>query len=370
MPHDPYQALYIHLPFCKRRCIYCDFYTHAVDPDSPVISEYVDRILLDLRRKAKEGELGQIKTIYLGGGTPSFLGSKHLTKLLYTIGLSVNLTPQVEFTMEANPDSLTPELVRDVYALGVNRLSIGVQSFDDQLLSTLGRVHDSMRAKRAVADACERFDNVSIDLMCGIPGQTAEVFQDSISCGVDLGVSHVSIYPLTVEPHTPLHNMVVAGTLPDVDEDLEALMMAMGPNVLEPAGFHRYEVASYAKPGMECRHNIAYWTGVPYLGLGDSAATMTQNESRRMRVQDNHVTDDLDRRQMRAEDLMMKMRMTQGVSDQEVNEAALLLPGVLKVYHDLVADGLVEHVDGRFKPTFSGWLLGNELYGRIFELAP
>ena len=147
-------------------------------------------------------------------------------------------------------------------------------------------------------------------------------------------------------------------------------MMAMAPNELTPAGFHRYEVASYAKEGYECRHNIAYWTGVPYLGLGTSAVTMTQNSARRMRVQDGEVVDDLDRRQMAAEDLMMKMRMCRGVSEEEVREAALLLPEVLEVYRGMVRDNLVERKDGCYMPTFGGWLLGNELYGRLYELAP
>lgn len=142
MPHDPYKALYIHLPFCKHRCAYCDFTTRAIAPDSVEIDEYIDNLILELRRKAKEGELAEIETVYLGGGTPSFVGQARLSKLLYALGVSMNLTPEVECSMEANPDSLTPELIRDIYALGVNRLSIGVQSFDDGLLRTLDRIHD------------------------------------------------------------------------------------------------------------------------------------------------------------------------------------------------------------------------------------
>ena len=283
----------------------------------------------------------------------------------------MDLTPDVECSMEANPESITPELVRDIYALGVNRLSIGVQSFDDGLLKTLDRVHDGARAEEAVRMAQERFENVSVDLMCGIPGQTPEMFLESLCKAIDLRESpDVSVYPLTIEDHTPFRNMVDAGEIEDVNEEHEALMMAMAPNELTPAGFHRYEVASYAKEGYECRHNIAYWTGVPYLGLGTSAVTMTQNSARRMRVQDGEVVDDLDRRQMAAEDLMMKMRMCRGVSEDEVREAALLLPEVLEVYRGMVRDNLVERKDGRYMPTFGGWLLGNELYGRLYELAP
>ena len=134
MPHDPYKALYIHLPFCKHRCAYCDFATQAIAFDSPAVDEYIDGLIMDVRRKAKEGELAAIETVYIGGGTPSYVGQKRLSSLLYALGVSMNLTPEVECSMEANPESLTPELIRDVYALGVNRVSSGVQSFDDGLL--------------------------------------------------------------------------------------------------------------------------------------------------------------------------------------------------------------------------------------------
>ncbi len=370
MAYDPYKALYIHLPFCKHRCSYCDFTTRAVPKDSPEIDEYVEGLTREIRQASRDGKLSQIETVYLGGGTPSYIGSKHLSSLLYMLGVSMNLSPAVECSMEANPDSITFELIKDIYALGVNRLSIGVQSFDDGMLRFLDRAHDAQQAKRAVDIAHERFENVSIDLMCGIPGQTPEMFQESLSTAIDLGVSHISIYPLTIEEHTPLCNKVDAGEVPDVVQDHQAYQMAMAEHILEPAGLMRYEVASYASQGNQCRHNIAYWTGIPYLGLGTSAVTMTQNSSRRMRVQDGHVVDDLNRRQMTAEDLMMKMRMTRGVSEDELAKAAVLLPDALDVFRSLVRDNLVKREDGRYKPTFGGWLLGNELYGRIYELAP
>ncbi len=370
MPHNPYKALYIHIPFCKHRCAYCDFATSSICSDSPEIPEYIEKLSLDIRHAAKEGNLSDIETIYIGGGTPSYIGTKHLSSLLYMLGVSMNITSDVEFSMEANPDSITPELIRDVYGMGVNRLSIGVQSFDDGLLKTLDRIHDAQQAKDAIRMAQERFDNVSIDLMCGIPGQTPEMFQESLRTAIDLGVKHVSIYPLTIEEHTPMYNRLIAGEMQDIDQDAQAMQMAMAEGVLTPAGFSRYEVASYAQEGYRCKHNIAYWTGVSYLGFGVSAVTMTQNDARRMRVQDGEVVDDLDRNQMAVEDLMMKMRMTDGVSDEEVHRVALLLPRVIDVFQSLVRDNLVAHENGRYTPTFGGWLLGNELYGRIYELAP
>lgn len=271
--------------------------------------------------------------------------------------------------MEANPESLTERMVRDAWALGVNRLSIGVQSFDDEVLAVLGRAHSADDARRAIEAAHTRFENVSVDLMCGIPGQGAESFEASVREAAALGAAHVSVYPLTIEAHTPFDAAVLAGDMEEPDDDVEAAHMEIAARVLAEAGYERYEVASYARPGFECRHNIAYWTGVPYLGLGRSAATMTQNAERRMRVQDGRVTDDMDARGMAAEDLMLGMRMTCGVPDELVEAAAVLLPDAPAVLAELEGEGLVAHADGRWRPTDRGWLCGNELYGRLFDLA-
>ena len=368
--HDPYRALYLHLPFCVRRCAYCDFATSAVAAESPEIDAYVEDLCLQVRRAARRGDLADIRTVYLGGGTPSHVGQARLSMLLYTLSLSMRLEPDVECSMEANPESLTVAMVKDIWALGVNRLSLGVQSFDDAVLAILGRAHDAAGAARAVEAAHERFENVSVDLMCGIPGQSRDSFAASVKRAIDLGVSHVSVYPLTIEPHTPFDRMVLAGEMPEPDDDVEADQMRLAADLLSAAGFLRYEVASYARPGFECAHNKAYWTGVPYLGLGRSAATMTQDASRRMRMQDGQVTDDLNAAQMAAEDLMLGMRMSVGASDEALARAAGLLPEVSTVFESLADKGLVVHTEGRWRPTERGWLCGNELYGAIFDLAP
>lgn len=382
MAYDPYKALYLHVPFCVRRCSYCDFATSAVERDASIIDEYVESLVMDIRRASKEGKLGALETVYIGGGTPSFIGMGRLSMMLYALSTSMHLEPEVECTMEANPESLTAPMVRDIWALGVNRLSLGVQSFDDAVLRILGRAHDAEVARAAVRAAQERFENVSVDLMCGIPGQSEQSFAESVREAVALGVTHVSVYPLTIEPHTPFDTAVMGGVMTEPDEDEEAACMELAACILKAAGFHRYEVASYAKPGFESRHNTAYWTGKPYLGLGRSAVTMTQNESRRMRVQDGRVVDDLDARQMAAEDLMLGMRMARGVSDGHVARAASVIDGVsgsafssaesavLATFDELASLGLVEHYDGRWRPTEAGWLCGNELYGRLLDLAP
>ena len=369
MAYEPYKALYLHIPFCVKKCAYCDFESCAISRDDARIDGYVDSLVLDIRRASRDGLLGQLETVYIGGGTPSHLGSARLSKLLYTLSLSMHLEPTVECTMEANPESLDECMVRDIWALGVNRLSVGVQSFDDHVLEVLGRPHDAEAAKRAVRVAQTRFRNISVDLMCGIPGQTDESFANGVRTAIELGVTHVSVYPLTIEEGTPFHAMVECGEVPEPDDDVEARHMRLAADILQEAGFSRYEVASYAQPGFESRHNSAYWTGVPYLGLGRGATTMRQTASLRERVCDGEVVEALDAAEMIAEDLMLKMRMSRGFSAEEAAEASLVFCELPNVLEELIADGLAELRDGRYRPTELGWLCGNQLYGRLYALS-
>ena len=371
MPHHPYKALYVHIPFCVKRCGYCDFATRAMKRDDPRIDEYVEHLVMDIRRYAKQGELADVESVYIGGGTPSHIGLARLSSLLYALSVSMDLTrEEFEFTMEANPESLDGNMVRDIWALGVNRLSLGVQSFDDEVLSILGRAHDAARAREAIRIAQERFENVSIDLMCGIPGQSIESFESSVREAVESGVKHVSVYPLTIEPHTAFDKAVLSGEMEEPDDDVEAAHMEAAQRILEDAGFVRYEVASYALPGFESKHNTSYWTGIPYLGIGESATTMTQNDERRMRVMNGEVVDDLDRTQMEAEDLMLGMRMSRGVTDDRLQRACELIPEAAQTMRALADDGYVVHENGAWRPTQLGWLCGNDLYSRILDLAP
>ncbi len=368
MPHDAYQGLYIHVPFCASKCHYCDFDSLPYGSDDPYLGEYVEGLIGDIRRLSKEGELSFIQTIYLGGGTPTHLGAKHLASLMYALSLFVDLSCVQEYTVEANPESLTEPLVKDMWALGANRLSLGVQSFDDDLLKAIGRIHSASDALRALEAAQTRFDNVSLDLMCGLPGQTAEGSAADVAQAVSLGVPHVSLYPLSLEKGTKLYRRRRKLDLPTEDE--QADMMEEAHRLLAEAGLHRYEVASHARPGFEAKHNQSYWMGVPYLGLGRSAVTMTQNDERRMRVRNGEVEDDLDAVQMAAEDAMLAMRMTAGLSRERAARMAELLPELPECLCRLEALGLLAQDEAGWHPTERGWLLGNELFGELLSLAP
>ena len=266
-------ALYVHVPFCVKRCAYCDFATDACD-DGAAMESYVEALCLQLRRAARAGLLGQVKTVYIGGGTPTHLGAARLSSLVSMLSFSLHMDVVEEFTVECNPESLTASMVRDLFAAGVTRFSVGAQSFIDAELSAIGRAHSAADTREAVAAVRERTDNFSLDLMCGLPGQTQASWEESLRAALGLAPAHLSVYPLSVEDGTPLAERVAAGEAHVADEDEQAVMMLRAEELLGAAGFTRYEVASYARPGFESRHNTAYWTGVEYLGLGAGASSM------------------------------------------------------------------------------------------------
>lgn len=368
--YEPYGALYIHIPFCRKRCAYCDFTTEAACSGDSRLDAYVEALERDIRKASALGLLKHVKTIYLGGGTPSYLGLRRLTRLLYSLSLSMRIEPDVEFTMEANPDSLTAPMVKDLFALGLTRLSLGVQSFNDDELAMLGRIHSADDALRAIDTALTRFEHVSIDLMCGLPNQSLASFQASLERALSCGVDHLSVYPLTLEEGTPLDASVDAGLLPYPNDDLACEMMQLAAEKCQAAGFARYEVASYAKPGGASRHNQAYWTGIPYLGLGRGAVGMKQDASCRIRYSQDGVIERISHEQRVAEDLMLGMRRTAGVSGDDVVKTCFCLPDAWDTFDSLVDDGYATYEGGFFVPTEKGWLLGNQMYGRILDLAP
>jgi oxygen-independent coproporphyrinogen-3 oxidase len=364
---DPYRALYVHLPFCASRCAYCDFTTEAVPASDERIDRYVEGLVRAVRAATREGLLGTVETVYIGGGTPTHIGLRRLVSLIYTLSLSLLLTPDTEFTLEANPESLSPQLARDVFALGVTRFSLGVQSFDDAELRALGRPHDARTAHAAIDAARERCENVSVDLMCGIPCQTKRSWDRTLDAVLAHDVSHVSVYPLTLEEGTPMAKAVCLGSVASPDEDLQAQMMLAASARLEAAGLTRYEVASYARPAAHCRHNKAYWTGLPYLGIGAGAVSMRMAGGMRERLLDGSVQERLSPLEADVEDLMLGMRLREGVASLRVREVSARLPQLSAAFDELVSLGLVMRDNDRLCVTERGWLLGNEVFARIWS---
>lgn len=396
------QALYLHVPFCARKCAYCDFASWAARPEEPLVSGYREALARQVREAASLGLLEGCETAYVGGGTPSLLGPA-LGGLVSAVRAAA---PGVtELTCEANPDSLTDETIEVVRAAGATRLSVGVQSLDDAELEELGRLHDAACARERVGAAVASGLDVSLDLMCATPGQTDASWEATLAGAASLGVGHVSVYPLMIEEGTALAARYEGDSCPWNSEGVQAARMGKAQDVLEGFGLVRYEVASYARAGKACRHNVAYWTGRPYLGLGTGASGMLALEgylrlvegcpqlpsaprgTRRVRLTVEssraEVARDpalaslslslefLDEAQAAAEDLMLGARLVEGLHPGLVAHAREALgPRVDDALAGLVADGLLAERDGRLAPTSRAWLLGNELYGRLWDLAP
>ena len=266
--------VYIHVPFCKSRCLYCDFFsTTALDKRE----QYVQAVI----REAQERVKGNVSTIYFGGGTPSMLSVEQLTQILNAIGAQAQ-----EITLEANPGDLTKEKLRALRAAGFNRLSIGIQSFRDKELQLIGRRHSADEARAAVKMAqAAGFDNISIDLMYALPGQTTTDWQYNIDEALKLNVQHISCYCLTYEPHTALTRLIENGTLSPADEDTENEMYDLLCNRLKDSGFKHYEVSNFARHRYYSRHNSGYWNNTPYIGLGAGAHSY-DGQKRRWNISD------------------------------------------------------------------------------------
>ena len=406
-------ALYVHVPFCAQKCRYCDFDSRSFAPCdlNAALDAYFEQLYARLDAFGKAGALECIRTVYVGGGTPSLAGVR-LVELARRVRLWCE---PVEFTCEANPESLTAGLATTLAEAGVTRISLGVQSLDNTELAAIGRIHNAERALEAIATVKDVGLDVSCDLMCGLPGQTMASWQHTLDGVLAAAPHHVSVYPLTLEEGTPLYRMACRDESLEPDEDFQAACMDVARERLSSAAYHPYEVASYALDGHECAHNIAYWTGLGYLGLGRSAAGMLDAEDfdrlgglfpgvaargdfhrvRLVQCNDDATAFEaecLTQREAAAEDLMLACRMTRGVASDLLVRAARVIPAdELTAACDRalelgLATWVPEHgethtgpiasvdvIDGRTRarlaPTHLGWLDGNVLFELCWGLA-
>lgn len=262
-------GIYMHIPFCKTRCIYCDFYSTT---RSELKERYVDALCKELEMRADYLEGEPIETIYFGGGTPSQLSRQDFEKIFTTLSHTYGLDHCVETTLEANPDDLRPEYLQVLSDLPFNRISMGIQTFDDRTLKLLNRRHNASQAIRAVEN-CRNygFNNISIDLIYGLPGENAERWAKDLQQALELAPAHISAYHLTYEEGTPIYNMLRQHRVSEVGEENSVHFFTMLIDTLQAAGYEHYEISNFCRPGQYSRHNTSYWKGVKYLGCGPSA---------------------------------------------------------------------------------------------------
>ena len=372
-------GLYLHIPFCRSKCIYCDFYSLPSAEDR--MDRYAAALCRHLMETAPQAAPYTVDTVYFGGGTPSYLGVKRLKKLLKTVEKHYALSREAEVTMEANPDSLRDW--RDVRALrraGVNRISLGVQSTDDAELKTIGRVHTFAQVREAV-DAVRRggVKNLSLDLIYGLPDQTMERWQATLAQAADLGPEHLSCYGLKVEEGTPLWRMRESLVLPD--DDLQADMYLWAVDFLARRGYEQYEISNFARPGFASRHNLKYWTLQEYAGFGpgahsdfggvryafvrDLAAYCAGVESGGSILSESERISDRERHR---EYLMLGLRTAAGISRRAFESRCRTsfdpIEGVLE---KLAAPGYARKEGDRWRLTPVGFLVSNQIIGQALE---
>lgn len=262
-------GLYIHVPFCTKRCLYCDFFSNT---DMRYKADYLQALIQEMALRAPYLAGEPLETIYFGGGTPSQLTASDFQRLFEAITRHFTLTPDMEITLEANPDDLSTAYVQSLRTLPFNRLSMGIQSFHDDDLRLLNRRHTAKQAIEAV-DRCQQagLTNLSIDLIYGLPGQTAAAWEENLTQALALQVPHISAYHLTYEEGTALYRLLEAGKVHPIDEELSLDLFNLLIDRLTAAGYQHYEISNFAQPNCHSRHNSSYWTGKPYLGLGPSA---------------------------------------------------------------------------------------------------
>jgi oxygen-independent coproporphyrinogen-3 oxidase len=367
-----WRGAYIHVPFCAHKCHYCDFYSF-VDTESRQ-GAYVDRLETEMHAVASRFIREPLETVFFGGGTPTLLEPPLLRRMLSSMRRALPLASEVEITVEANPETVTPEVAGILASAGVRRVSMGCQSFEPRLLHALERRHRPERVPEAIGMLRDGgVPQVNLDLIFGIPGSTIDDWMSDLDRALLLAPDHVSAYGLVYEPNTPLHARMRRGDVTPVEEDLEARMYEHALDALAAAGFERYEISNWSRPGMACRHNLLYWTGGDWWAFGPSGSahgsgTRWKNVPRLgdwlasgpfSPVQDVERVDDDGRI---GERFMLELRLAQGIAEGEVER--MLQVGTRGVgraasiaRHE--AGGLLERVEGRVRLSRRGLLLAN-----------
>ena len=379
--------LYLHFPFCRKKCLYCDFCSHA--PEKGEMLRYCAALKKEILLMAEQFRDAEITTVFLGGGTPSLVPPEGMEQVLCALRSAFSFGADVEFTSEANPGTITEKWLECLMKHGMNRLSLGVQATQDRLLKSLGRIHTFDEAAKAFEMArAAGIQNINMDLMYALPGQTIRDWQDTLDTFCRMGPEHISAYSLILEEGTPLYDMAESGAVCVPDDDAAAEMYTLAREKLTKEGYAQYEISNYAKPGRECRHNVGYWQGAWYLGLGVNAHSMLPsggggywkrcfNEGNTLRYMEALEAgstpcigeENIGREEAMFETMMLGLRMNCGVNENEFSarfekEMDKVWPEELK---RLEMEGLALRENGCFRLTERGLLVQNDVLLRLMK---
>ena len=368
-------GIYIHIPFCAKRCIYCGFFSTVRQEEA---ARYVQAVCRELRLRKDYLDAEPVKTVYFGGGTPSRLTPEQIGDVISAIGTTFSLDSLQELTVECNPDDITPQYVTALRALGVNRISMGVQTFNEELLRFLHRRHTATQALEAVRICRESgITNISIDLMYGLPGQTIDMFRSDLETALKAGVQHISSYCLSYEENTPLQALRDQGKLIPADDDLCSRMFTLMCDTLRKGGFEHYEISNFCRPGYHSRHNSSYWDSTPYLGLGAGAhsynrttrqwnpsdldAYMQGIEQNNPQFEVEHLTQ-TDRYN---EKLMLSLRTSQGLDLTTLSKTDRL--SILKSAERLLSNGSLVSQNNSLRIPESRMFISDSIISTLFK---
>jgi len=372
-------GLYIHWPFCLSKCPYCDFNSHVVERIDQ--AAWREALLRELDEGAERTQGRIVTSVFFGGGTPSLMDPATTAALIERIGQRWTVADDIEITLEANPGTVDAERFRDIRSAGVNRLSMGLQALDDTQLKFLGRVHDSAQAIKAVELARATFPRISFDLIYARPGQSLDSWRAELNRAISMAADHLSLYQLTIEPGTAFHPMALRGDFVMPDDDHAAALFDLTQEVTEAAGLPAYEISNHARPGAECRHNLLYWQGDDFLGIGPGAhgrltdadgRTTTHRRHRAPEIWRGMVSEKgegtadagvLSEEDRVTELVMMGLRLTEGLSLAKFPqlEESLDAEGLA----EMIEDGFLERRDSFLRATPKGRLLLNSLIEKI-----
>jgi oxygen-independent coproporphyrinogen-3 oxidase len=369
-------AVYVHIPFCVAKCHYCTFNSYS--GLQHLHQDYVHALVKEIELWAGGRPPVQAGSVYLGGGTPSSLSIELLDVILGACRENLSPAPDAEISMEANPGTVSAESLSSLREQGVNRLSLGAQSFDDSTLRLLGRIHTAADVKRGYHLAREAgWDNINLDFIYGVPGQTLERWKADLSEAIELHPEHLSLYCLTVEEGTPLAGSISRGELPTPDPDLAADMYVHAEETLDGAGYEHYEISNWALPGRECQHNLTYWRNLPYVGFGAGAHSFhgrsryhntpsPQEYVQRVLAGQAPIAgkERIDETGEMSETMILGLRMSEGVSFRDFEDRFGVSPIQAhgKQIRELIDLGLLDATAHGIRLTARGRLLGNEVF--------